>query len=110
MAMPCAAATWTCAPRTPPPCPGLAGEPLVDLRYRYDGHDVVLRAAELAPFLVYETATLRRLAASTSLPNLVALVTGRLAGLRQLGIVPELTGSLAAPLLAASQSQEMPFP
>src|SRR6266487_4006440 len=89
---------------------GLAGEPLVDLRYRYDGRDVVLRAAELAPFLVYETATLRQLAASSSLPNLVALVTGRLADLRQLGIVPELTGSLAAPLLAASQSQEMPLP
>jgi SAM-dependent methyltransferase len=89
---------------------GLAGEPLVDLRYRFDGRDVVLRAAELAPFLVYETAALRQLAASSSLPNLVALVTGRLADLRQLGIVPELTGSLAAPLLAASQSQEMPLP
>ena len=89
---------------------GLAGEPLVDLRYRYDGRDVVLRAAELAPFLVYETATLRQLAASSSLPNLVALVIGRLADLQQLGIVPELTGSLAAPLLAASQSQEMPLP
>ena len=34
----------------------------------------------------------------------------RLADLGQLGIVPELTGSLAAPLLAASQSQEMPLP
>ncbi len=67
----------------------------------------MLRAAELAPFLVYETATLRQLAASSSLPNLVALVTVRLADLRQLGIVPELTGTLAAPLLAASQ--EMPL-
>jgi hypothetical protein len=89
---------------------GLAGEPLVDLRYRYDGRDVTLRAAELAPFLVYETATLYQLAASSSLPNLVALVISRLADLQQLGIVPELTGSLAAPLLAASQSQEMPLP
>jgi hypothetical protein len=89
---------------------GLAGEPLVDLRYRYDGRDVMLRAAELAPFLVYETATLRQLAASSSLPHLVALVTGRLADLQQLGIAPELTGSLAAPLLAASQSQEMALP
>jgi SAM-dependent methyltransferase len=89
---------------------GLAGEPLVDLRYRFDGRDVVLRAAELAPFLVYETAALRQLAASSSLPNLTALVTGRLADLRQLGIVPELTGTLAAPLLAASQDQEMPLP
>ena len=34
----------------------------------------------------------------------------RLADLGQLGIVPELTGSLAVPLLAASQSQEMPLP
>src|ERR1017187_10104153 len=34
----------------------------------------------------------------------------RLADLGQLGILPELTGSLAAPLLAASQSQEMPLP
>src|ERR1017187_6646884 len=51
----------------------------VDLRYRLDGRDVVLRAAELAPFLVYETATLRQLAASSSLPNLVALVISRLA-------------------------------
>src|SRR6266567_1749316 len=89
---------------------GLAGEPLVDLRYRFDGRDVALRAAELAPFLVYETATLRQLAASSSLPNLAALVISRLADLQQLGIVPELTGSLAAPLLAASQSQEMPLP
>ncbi len=89
---------------------GLAGEPLVDLRYRYDGRDIVLRAAELAPFLVYETATLRQLAASSSLPNLVALVISRLADLQQLGIVPELTGSLAAPLLAESQSQENAAP
>ena len=81
-----------------------------DLRYRYDGRDVVLRAAELAPFLVYETATLRQLAASSSLPPLTALVISRLADLQQLGIVPELTGSLAVPLLAASQSQEMPLP
>jgi SAM-dependent methyltransferase len=81
---------------------GLAGEPLVDLRYRFDGRDVVLRAAELAPFLLYETATLRQLAAGSSLPNLVALVTGRLADLQQLGVVPELTGTLAVPLLAAS--------
>ncbi|HVB44487.1 MAG TPA: hypothetical protein VNF47_17560 [Streptosporangiaceae bacterium] len=70
----------------------------------------MLRAAELAPFLVYETATLRQLAASSSLPNVVALVTSPVADLQQLGIVPELTGSLAAPLLAASQSQEMPLP
>jgi hypothetical protein len=42
---------------------GLAGEPLVDLHYRYDGRDVVLRAAELAPFLIFETAALRQLAA-----------------------------------------------
>jgi hypothetical protein len=41
--------------------PGLAGRPLVDLRYQYDGRDVVLRAAGLAPFLVYETATLCQL-------------------------------------------------
>jgi hypothetical protein len=88
---------------------GLAGEPLVDLRYQYDGRDVMLRAAELAPFLVYETGTLRQLAASSSLPNLIALVISRLADLQQLGIVPELTGSLAVPLLAASQSQEMPL-
>jgi len=81
----------------------LAGEPLVDLRYRFDGRDIVLRAAELAPFLVYETATLRQLAASSSLPNLVALVIGRLADLQQLGIVPELTGNLAVPLLAAAR-------
>lgn len=87
----------------------LAGEPLVDLRYRFDGRDVVLRAAEFAPFLVYETAAVRQLAASSSLPNLTALVISRLADLRQLGIVPELTGTLAAPLLAASQSQEMPL-
>jgi hypothetical protein len=59
---------------------GLAGEPLVDLRYRFDGR------------------------------NLVALVIGRLADLQQLGIMPELTGSLAAPLLAASQNQEKPLP
>jgi len=84
----------------------LAGEPLVDLRYRFDGRDVVLRAAEFAPFLVYETAALRQLAASSSLPNLVALVISRLAALHPLGIVPELAGTLAAPLLAASQSQE----
>ena len=57
----------------------------------------MLRAAELAPFLVYESATLRQLAASSSVPNLVALVTSRLADLQQLGIVPELTGSLAEP-------------
>jgi SAM-dependent methyltransferase len=88
----------------------LAGEPLVDLRYQFDGRDVLLRAAELAPFLVYETATVRQLAASSSLPGLTALVIGRLAGLRQLGIVPELTGTLAAPLLAASQYREMPLP
>jgi hypothetical protein len=89
---------------------GFAGEPLVDLRYRFDRRDVVPCAAELAPFLVYETATVRQLAASSSLPNLVALVISRLADLQQLGIVPELTGSLAAPLLAASQSEEMPLP
>jgi len=88
---------------------GLAGEPLVDLRYRYGGRDVVLRAAELAPFLVYETADLRQLAAGSSLPNLSALVISRLADLHQLGIVPELTGTLAASLLAASQIQEMPL-
>jgi SAM-dependent methyltransferase len=85
---------------------GLAGEPLVDLRYPFDGRDVVLRAAELAPFLVYETVTLRQLAASSSLPNLTALVISRLAALQQLGIVPELAGTLAAPLLAASQSRK----
>ena len=33
-----------------------------------------------------------------------------LSNLRQLGMVPELTGSLAALLLAASRSQEMPLP
>jgi SAM-dependent methyltransferase len=88
---------------------GLAGEPLVDLRYQYDSRDVVLRAAELAPFLVYETATLRQLATSSSLPNLIALVISRLADLQQLAIVLELTGSLAVPLLAASRSKKMPL-
>jgi predicted ABC-type transport system involved in lysophospholipase L1 biosynthesis ATPase subunit len=86
---------------------GLAELPRREIGFVFQAYHLM---DELAPFLVYETAALCQLAASSSLPNLIALVTGRLADLQQLGIVPELTGSLAAPLLAASQSQEMPLP
>jgi hypothetical protein len=77
---------------------GLAGEPLVHLQYRFDGREVMIRATGIEPFVVYETATARQLAASSSLPNLVALIADRLLLLRQLGIVADLTGSLV-PLL-----------
>ena len=99
--MPCTAPPGP-APEDAAALSGLAGEPLVDLRYRADGTDVMLRAAELAPFLVCQYGAKRQLLPGSAVALLAEDVIERLNPCRLLGAEPDLTGSLAATLLAAA--------
>ena len=83
----------------------LAGDPLVDLRYRVDGTDITIRAAELAPFLVCQYGANRQLLPGSTVALLADDVIERLRSLRVLNVEPDLTGSLAATLLAAARRE-----
>jgi SAM-dependent methyltransferase len=81
----------------------LAGDPLVDLRYRVDGTDITIRAAEFAPFLVCQYGGNRQLLPGSAVALLADDVIERLKSLQVLDVEPDLTGSLAATLLAAAR-------
>ena len=80
----------------------LAGDPLVDLRYCADGTEITIRAAEFPPFLVCQFGAKRQLLPGSAVALLAEDVIERLRSLQVLGVEPDLTGSLAATLLAAA--------
>jgi SAM-dependent methyltransferase len=81
----------------------LAGDPLVDLRYRVDGTDITIHVAEFAPFLVCQYGANRQLLPGSAVALIADDVTQRLQALQVLDVEPDLTGSLAATLLTAAR-------
>jgi len=81
----------------------LARDPLVDLRYQIDGTGIAIHVAEFAPFLVCQYGANRQLLPGSAVALLADDVIQRLKALQVLDVEPDLTGSLAATLLAAAR-------
>jgi hypothetical protein len=80
----------------------LAGEPLVDLRYRVADTDITISVADFAPFLVCQFGADKKLLPGTAITLLAADILERLQTLQVLSVEPHVAGTLAATLLAAA--------